>query len=123
MVSIFLHWLASEGCRSNSSVLLCAYSKCQLISSESLGFENKRFKRAIIGRYHMTMAGIFSSFSHWKQCLLPRQNHLRLHGHHCACIGSSCTPGIYHSVHTPSGIGCSGSDTRVFFAHPMLTEL
>src|SRR5438034_4779658 len=62
MVSIFLHWLASEGCRSNSSVLLRACSKCQLISSESLGFENKRFKRAITGRYHMTMAGIFLFF-------------------------------------------------------------
>src|SRR5438105_15181234 len=63
MVSIFLHWLASEGCRSNSSVLLRACSKCQLISSESLGFENKRFKRVITGRYHMTMAGIFSLLS------------------------------------------------------------
>src|SRR5437762_1811403 len=62
MVSIFLHWLASEGCRSNSSVLLHACSKCQLISSESLGFENKCFKRAITGRYHMTMAGIFLFF-------------------------------------------------------------
>src|SRR5437762_4082042 len=62
MVSIFLHWLASEGCRSNSSVLLCAGSKCQLISSESLGFENKRFKHAITGRYHMTMAEIFLFF-------------------------------------------------------------
>src|SRR6266498_3502590 len=62
MVSIFLHWLASEGCRSNSSVLLRAYSKCQLISSESLGFENKHFKRAITGKYHMTMARIFLNF-------------------------------------------------------------
>src|SRR5947207_2233601 len=62
MVSIFLHWLASEGCRSISTVLLCSCSKCQLISSESLGFENKPFKRAIIGRYHMTMAGIFLFF-------------------------------------------------------------
>src|SRR6266508_4632342 len=62
MVSIFLHWLASEGCQSISSVLLRACSKCQLISSESLGFENKRFKRAIIGRYHMTMARIFLFF-------------------------------------------------------------
>src|SRR5947207_14238298 len=34
----------------------------QLISSESLGFENKRFKRAITGRYHMTMARIFIFF-------------------------------------------------------------
>src|SRR6266508_2180718 len=123
MVSIFLHWLASEGCRSNSSVLLRACSKCQLISSESLGFENKRFKRAITGRYHMIMAGIFSSFLHWKKRLLPQRNHLRLHGHHCACIGSSCTPGIYHSVRIPFGIGCSGSNTRVFFAHPRLMEL
>src|SRR5947207_9705164 len=62
MVSIFLHWLASEGCRSFSSDLLRACSKCQLISFESLGFENKRFKRAITGRYHMTMAGIFIFF-------------------------------------------------------------
>src|SRR6266508_391313 len=62
MVSIFLHWLASEGCQSNSSVLLRTCSKCQLISSESLGFENKCFKRAITGRYHMTMAGIFLFF-------------------------------------------------------------
>src|SRR6266508_6671934 len=62
MVSIFVHWLASEGCRSFSSVLLCACSKCQLISSESLGFENKHFKRAITGRYHMTIAGIFLFF-------------------------------------------------------------
>src|SRR6266498_3264548 len=62
MVSIFLHWLASDGCRSESSVLLRACSKCQLISSESLGFENKRFKRAITGRYHMTMEGIFLFF-------------------------------------------------------------
>src|SRR5213596_3306862 len=62
MVSIFLHWLASEGCRSFSSVLLRAYSKCQLISSESLGLENKRFKRAITGRYHMTMAQMFLFF-------------------------------------------------------------
>src|SRR6266540_5163934 len=59
MVSIFLHWLASEGCQSFSSVLLRACSKCQLISSKSLGFENKRFKCAITGRYHMTMEGIF----------------------------------------------------------------
>src|SRR5207253_1978153 len=62
MVSIFLHWLASEGCRSNSSVLLHACSKCQLISSESLEFENKHFNRAITGRYHMTMVGIFLFF-------------------------------------------------------------
>src|SRR5436189_6438926 len=62
MVSIFLHWLASDGCRNFSSVLLRACSKCQLISSESLGFENKRFKRAITGRYHMTMARIFLFF-------------------------------------------------------------
>src|SRR6266540_1419282 len=62
MVLIFLHWLASEGCRSNSSVLLRACSKCHLISSESLGFENKCFKRAITGRYHMTMEGIFLFF-------------------------------------------------------------
>src|SRR6266508_1643199 len=63
IVSIFLHWLASEGCRSISSVFFCAYSKCQLISSESLGFEDKRFKRAITCRYHMTMAGFFSLLS------------------------------------------------------------
>src|SRR6266498_4731712 len=62
MVSIFLHWLASEGHRSFSSVLLRACSKCQLISSESLGFENKCFKRGITGRYHMTMVGIFLFF-------------------------------------------------------------
>src|SRR5436190_4426350 len=62
MVSIFLHWLASEGCRRLSSVLLRACSKCQLISFESLGFENKRFKCAITGRYHMTMVGIFLFF-------------------------------------------------------------
>src|SRR5438128_9644066 len=62
MVSIFLHWLALEGCRNFSSVLLRACSKCQLISSESLGLENKRFKRAITGRYHMTIAGNFLFF-------------------------------------------------------------
>src|SRR6266542_122440 len=62
MMSIFLHWLPSEGCRSISSLFFCACSKCQLISSESLGFENKRFKRAITGRYHMAMAGIFLFF-------------------------------------------------------------
>src|SRR6266542_4044720 len=62
MVLIFLHWLASEGWRSNCSVLLHACSKCQLISSEFLGFENKRFKCAITGRYHMTIAGIFLFF-------------------------------------------------------------
>src|SRR5438132_7858368 len=105
MVSIFLHWLASEGCRSNSSVLLHACSKCQLISSESLGFENKRFKRAITGRYHMTMAGIFLFFLALEEVSSTRRNRLRLHGHHCACIGSSCTQGIYHSVCIPYGIG------------------
>src|SRR6266542_477718 len=62
MVSVFLHWLPSEGCRSFSSALLRPCSKCQLISSESLGVENKRFKRAITGRYHMTMVGIFLFF-------------------------------------------------------------
>src|SRR5207253_109422 len=116
MVLIFLHWLPSEGCQSILSVLLRTCSKCQLISSESLGFENKRFKRAITGRYHMTMAGIFLFFlaleavsstsaesSSSSRYLLPQQNHLRLHGHHCSCIGSSCTPGIYHSVHTYFG--------------------
>src|SRR6266540_4518132 len=59
---MFLHWLPSEGCRSISSVFFCTCSKCQLISSESLGFENKCFKRAITSRYHMTMAGIFLFF-------------------------------------------------------------
>src|SRR5438105_13240375 len=52
MVSIFLHWLALEGCRSFSSFLLHTCSKCRLISSESLGFEYKLFKRAITGRCH-----------------------------------------------------------------------
>src|SRR5438128_5967467 len=62
IVSIFLHWLPSEGCQSISPIFFCACSKCQLISSESLRFENKRFKRAITGRYHMTIAGIFLFF-------------------------------------------------------------
>lgn len=59
--SNFFYCDASAGCR--ICLLFCLrFSACQRISSASLGFENKRFKRSITGRYHITKAGFFDFF-------------------------------------------------------------
>ena len=54
---IALHWDPSAGCLNILSTLRC--SLCHRNNFACSLFLNRRFKRGIIGAYHITLAGIF----------------------------------------------------------------
>jgi hypothetical protein len=56
-LSIFLHWDPSAGCLSMWSCLQSLL--CHVTNLAFYLFLNRRFKRGIIGKYHITFAGTF----------------------------------------------------------------